>query len=165
MKQDKPKIYVETSIISYLASRPSRDYMVLARQEMTREWWSVSRPNYDVFVSPLVESEAMAGDQEAAKRRMEMIRDIPGLILSDFATDLAKLLVKSGAVPAVAKEDALHIALAAVHGMDFLMTWNCTHIANAAIRRKIIKEIEANGYECPIICTPEELPQNPEGGI
>ena len=165
MNQVKPKIYVETSIISYLASRPSRDYMVLARQEMTREWWSVSRPNYDVFVSPLVESEAMAGDQEAAKRRMEIIRDIPGLVLSDFATDLAKFLITSGAVPAVAKEDALHIALAAVHGMDFLMTWNCTHIANAAIRRKIIKEIEASGYECPIICTPEELPQNPEGVI
>ena len=108
MKKEKPKIYVETSVVSYLASRPSRDYMVLARQEMTREWWNVSRPNYDVFVSPLVESEAMAGDQEAAKRRMDIIRDIPGLILSEFATDLAKF---------------------------------------------------------PIICTPEELPQNPEGGI
>jgi hypothetical protein len=96
---------------------------------------------------------------------MEMIRDIPGLILSDFAIDLAKFLIKSDAVTAVAKEDALHIALAAVNGMDFLMTWNCTHIANASIRRKIIKEIEANGYECPIICTPEELPQKPKGGI
>ena len=160
----KSKVYVETSIISYLASRPSRDYIVLARQEITREWWRSSRPIYDIFVSSLVESEAMAGDQDAAKRRLKIMQNIPGLALSKPATDLAKFLVKSGAVPAIAKEDALHIALAAVHGMDFLITWNCTHIANASIRRKIIKVIETNGYECPTICTPEELSQNPDGG-
>jgi hypothetical protein len=154
-------VYVETSVISYLASKPSRDYVLLARQELTKEWWEVSRNSYNVYISALVENEAKCGDPDAAKKRLLVLQDLKSLELNETAISLAKHLIGQGAVPSVAKEDALHIAIAAVHGMDFLMTWNCTHIANAVTRRKIVAEIASFGFDCPVICTPEELPPNP----
>jgi len=128
-----------------------------ANQEATRAWWDVARPRYDIFISDIVVQEAGGGDGEAAKRRLAAIEGLPELDISDEAETLAGRLLDEAAVPDKAKTDALHIAVAAVHGIDYLLTWNCKHIANAAIRPKIEAVCRDCGYEPPIICTPLEL--------
>ncbi len=110
-----------------------------------------------MVISELVFEEARAGDQEAAKRRLDYISDIDSLHISDEAVMLAEALVNEGPIPREYGEDALHIALCAVNGIDFLVTWNCRHLANAFLRRNIEAVVEARGYRCPVICTPEEL--------
>lgn len=153
----KPKIYLETTIISYLSARPSRDIVVIAHQQITQEWWDRHRHNFDLYVSQLVVQEARAGDAEAAERRLKMLTEFALLELNNQALQLAHSLVEKSALPQSAVEDALHIALATVHGMDYLLTWNCRHIANAATRNRIVKLCRYKGYEPPTICTPEEL--------
>jgi hypothetical protein len=153
----KPKAYLETTIVSYLTARPSRDLITAAHQQITQQWWQTRRAHFDLFAAPLVIQEAQAGDPEAAARRLAPLHDIPLLGLSEEATRLAQALVAPGPLPANAVVDALHIAIAAVNGMHYLLTWNCTHIANAAIRSDIEDVCRAQGYEPPVICTPEEL--------
>ncbi len=151
------KVYLETTVISYLASRPSRDLVLASHQQITHDWWETRREQFDLFVSELVAREAGAGDPTAAERRLETISSLPLLELNREALALADAFVSRGALPQTAAEDALHIALATVHGMDYLLTWNCTHIANAAIRYKLGELCYAHDYELPVICTPEEL--------
>ncbi len=158
----KQTVYLETSVISYATSRASGDVVVTARQQITREWLVRGGQAYDLFVSQLVVREASLGDQAAARERMALLKDIPSLAVSDAVGDLAERLVERGAVPRRAAEDAIHIAVAAVHGMDFLLTWNCKHIANAIMRGTIEKVCREAGYEPPVICTPEELDCDPE---
>jgi len=153
----KPKIYLETSVISYLTSRPSRDLIVAANQQLTQEWWQVRRQDFDSFISQLVIQEASAGDEDAAQRRLQAIVDIPLLKLNEEAVAFAKKMVEEGFMPPKAVEDALHIAVATLNGMDYLLTWNFKHIANATIRYKIERMCRLAGYEPPIICTPPEL--------
>jgi hypothetical protein len=128
-----------------------------ARQQLTREWWDVERRNYDLCISQIVLDEAAAGDAEAAQRRMAVIDTLPLLDLTFAVDGLAETIMQSDLLPASASRDAVHIAVAAVHQVHFLLTWNCRHIANAIIFRDLQHIIMSAGYDVPVICTPEEL--------
>lgn len=149
-------VYVETSIVGYLVARRSRDIVLVARQQLTQEWWQ-GRAGYELFISDLVLQEASAGDPSAAARRLEALHGIRVLEVSRDAITLAEELLRSAGIPAKARVDALHVATSVVNGLDYLLTWNCTHIANATLRRKIESVCRSTGFEPPIICTPEEL--------
>jgi len=152
------RVYLETSIISYLAARPSRDLVTAARQQLTHEWWTRRRSAFEVCISELVVAEAAAGDpDDAAERRAQLIRDLPSLSISEEAIALARNLLQGAGIPARAAADALHISLAACHGINYLLTWNSTHIANAELRPKVERACRDNGYEPPVLCTPDEL--------
>lgn len=152
-----PKVYVETTVVSYLTAQPSRDIVLAAHQQITREWWQ-RRDRFELFVSEAVLREAAGGDPAAAAQRLAALQGIAVLDVSPAAVgDLARRLVSATAVPERAVVDAVHIAVAAVNGMDYLLTWNCAHIANAATRGKIERECRGAGYAPPVICTPEEL--------
>ncbi len=153
----KAKIYIETTIISYLTARPSRDIIIAAHQQITDEWWQTQRHLFDLYASQLVVREAGAGDEEYAQKRLNALKEAEYLEISENALSLAKILVEKGAVPQKAAEDALHISVAVVNGLDYLISWNCKHIANARMRRKINQVCLSSGYEPIIICTPEEL--------
>jgi hypothetical protein len=131
--------------------------VIAAHQDLTREWWETRAPLFDLVVSELVREEAARGDAEASDRRMRRIETLPVLEVSDAAVHLAEQLVSAGPIPEKSAADALHIAGAAVNGADYPLTWNCTHLANAAHRHRIEAMVEEAGYACPIICTPEEL--------
>jgi hypothetical protein len=150
-------VYIETTIVSYLTAQPTRDLVLAARQELTREWWNEHKPRFAVYVSALVLREAAEGDRDAAARRLQAIAGIPSLGLKDEALALAQRLVQRRAIPSAAPEDALHIAVAAVHEMDYLLTWNFAHMANAIMRQRIEAAVADAGCRCPVICTPEEL--------
>lgn len=152
-----PKAYIETSVVSYYTARPSRDLVVAAHQELTRDWWDSHRTEYDLYTSQVVHDESGAGNALEATKRIEALRGIDSLDVSDEATDLAEKLLANRCLPKKATEDALHIAIASIHGMDYLVTWNCKHIANAQMRPAIERIIRRCGYQPPIICTPEEL--------
>ena len=151
------RVYIETSVISYLTGRPSRDVIIAGRQALTAEWWETCRTRFDVYVSALVVEEAGDGDPEAARRRLVVIEGIPAVSVGGEARELAHLLIDRGPIPEGYPEDALHIAVCAVNGVDYLVTWNCAHLANASLRREVEGLLEQSGYQCPIICTPEEL--------
>lgn len=151
-----PKLYIETSVVSYLTAQGSRDLVLAAHQEVTRAWWA-SRASFDVYVSQFVLDEASAGDSEAAGRRLEALRGMPLLDVSTEVIGLAGRLLTEGGMPAKARLDALHVATAAVHGMDYLLSWNCKHIANAMLRSRIESICRTAGFEPPVICTPLEL--------
>ena len=152
-----PKAYVETSVISYLTSRGSRDQIAAAHQQLTRDWWERRRSRFDLYVSELVVQEAGRGDAAAALARLEAISDYPVLLVNKVARDLADHILRRAVLPSKASADALHIALAAVNGMNFLITWNCTHIANGFILQSVNLLCREAGFEPPIVCTPEEL--------
>jgi len=153
----KPKVYIETTIVSYLAARPSRDLITAAHQQVTLEWWENRRTDFDLFVSQLVIQEASAGDEQAVQRRLQMLEDLPLLQLNEQASALARTLIDEGTLPPQAVGDAFHIAIATIHGTDYLLTWNLKHLANATVRNAITLTCQAHGYEPPVICTPEEL--------
>jgi len=152
-----PRVYVETSVISYLAARPSRDLITAARQQITHDWWRRRRPDFEVFVSQLVLDEAQAGDLEAATRRATLLADLPLLDITSATVWLARRLIEAVGLPQQAAADALHIATAACHGMNYLLTWNVAHIANAEYRPRVERACRAHGYEPPVLCTPDEL--------
>lgn len=152
----KPTVYVETTIPSYLTAWPSRDLVRAGEQQVTREWWA-RRSQYDLRVSSLVLLECGAGDPDAAAERLEVLDDLPVLAQVPEADVLAATLLREVPLPTRAAADALHIAVAAVNGMSYLVTWNCTHIANATLRPKIESLCRRSGYEPPVICTPREL--------
>ena len=153
----KPKLYIENSIISYLTSDPSRDIITAARQALTRQWWTEKRLDYELYISEFVVSEAVAGDSDLATRRLAAIADFPEIELTETAAEFAEVLIKEGPLPRTAALDALHIAVAVSGGMNYLLTWNFAHLANATIRNQIERKCRSLGYEPPIICTPEEL--------
>jgi len=150
-------IFIETTIPSYYVARPSRDVVHAARQQLTIAWWTHKRKEFDLYSSELVLTELSRGDQEMAQKRLELLEEARLLDLNDSVNAIAKALVKGGIIPVKAAEDAVHISCAAVHGMDYLLTWNCRHIANPQIRRRIRKCLNECGFEMPIICTPEEF--------
>ncbi len=153
----KPTLYLETTIISYLTAKPSRDVVIAAHQQITQEWWENRRADFYITISQFVIQEAGAGDNEAIQRRMQALEGIPSLPITEEAISLAKLLVNKSALPENALGDALHVAIATTNGADYLMTWNMKHLANAAIRNIITAVCRAHGFEPPVICTPEEL--------
>ena len=152
----RPKAYLETTIPSYLTAWRSRDLIRAAHQEATREWWE-SRSRFELFVSQVVVRESAGGDPEAATQRLQALAGIPILDVTEDAEALANELTARGPLPRKAAIDALHIGVATVHGMDYLLTWNCRHIANAATRGEIEAVCRENGLAPPTICTPLEL--------
>ncbi len=152
-----PTVYVETSIISYLTARPSRDLITAAHQQVTHTWWRERRSNFDLYVSQVVLDEAAAGDPDAAMRRAELLADLPLLDIAPEAVELAVVLSERVPLPRRAAADAAHIAIAAYHRIDFLLTWNSAHIANAELRPRIEDICRQRGFRPPVLCTPDEL--------
>lgn len=150
-------VYLETTIPSYLTAWPSPELVMAARQQITREWWDSRSRDFELFVSQLVIDEASAGDVKAAARRLAILENIPLLGPQADTQLLVELLIRDLSLPDRAVADAVHIAIAVVNGMDFLLTWYCTHIANAAFRPAIEAACRSFGYQVPVICTPEEL--------
>jgi predicted nucleic acid-binding protein len=154
----KAIIYIETSVISYLAARQSPDLTTAACQLITAEWWEKYRGSYNIVTSALVITEAGEGDPLTAKKRIDLLKDIPVLRITNEAAELARILTgPRGALPRKAQADALHIAIAAVHNVDYLLTWNCRHIDNPATKPLVRKVCNLQGYVCPEICTPFEI--------
>jgi predicted nucleic acid-binding protein len=161
----KPRVYLETTLPSYLTAWPSRDLVRAAHQQITREWWA-GRDSFELYTSRLVLLECQAGDAEAAAARLSSLDGIPLLEQTSEVATLAQSLISEVPLPERAAADAIHIAIAAFHGLDYLLTWNCKHIANVTLRPRIEAVCRASGYEPPLICTPEELPtggQDDEG--
>ena len=150
-------VYLETTIISYLIARLSSDLLVEAHQQITEEWWTNRRHEFECYVSQVVIDEVSAGNQEIAKKRMEIISNFAVLDVTEGAEQLTKLILAEGAIPPQEVRDAAHIAVAAVNDMDYLLTWNCKHLASAQIIRRISVICNRHGYNMPVICTPEEL--------
>ena len=153
----KPRVYVETSVISYLTARPSRDFLILARQQITREFWEQLDTFYGAWISPLVIDEISQGDVQAAKARLQVCTDLPMLHINDAAQAFAEELIATGAVPATEPEDALHIALATIYQMDYIASWNFAHLVGPAAKFKLQTKINALGHQPPLIATPEEI--------
>ncbi|SPE36523.1 conserved hypothetical protein [Candidatus Sulfopaludibacter sp. SbA6] len=141
----KAKLYLETTIPSYLVGRPSRDLLVAAHQEITRDWWESRRSEFDLYVSELVVQEVRAGDAHLANQRLEILRGVPILAVNDEILQLAEDLITEGPIPRKAAGDAAHIAIATVYGCEYLLTWNCRHIANAELHRAIRRVVEESG--------------------
>ena len=153
----KARVYIETSMVSYLTARPSRDIVAAAHQQISLDWWERRRHNFDLVASLLVVNEARLGSPEAAARRLAILEGIALLEVTAPAQELAITIVQKGLLPQAAYPDALHIATATVHQVDYLLTWNCNHIANAEILPRIASICESFGLSLPYICTPEEL--------
>ena len=154
---DKKTVYIETSIVSYLTARPSSELLAAAWQKVTIDWWDTQRNRFDLLASDLVIEEAGRGDDTAVARRLEALAGIPLLAITDEVLALSEALIQAGALPREAIGDSLHIALTAVHGVDYLLTWNYRHIDNSEKKPSIRKVCLANGYGYPEICTPQEL--------
>jgi predicted nucleic acid-binding protein len=152
-----PTVYLETSVISYLTSRPSRDLLTAARQEITREWWELSQGRWAVSISELVIEEAGRGDPTAALRRLDVLRHLPVLPTSEEAKDLARAIIEAGAIPATEPEDALHIAIATVAQSRYLVTWNFAHLVGPDTKLRLLDTLRALGRHPPLLTTPEEL--------
>lgn len=153
----KPRVYIETTVASYFTGLPSRDLVIAAHQQLTRDWWEECLPKLGGCISELVLTEAGQGDHNAARRRLDALEDLPILEPGRDSVLLTNLLVEKSIVPVEYVNDALHVAIAAINGIEFLVTWNCKHLANAAIRNRLGSLVEDFGYESPVICTPEEL--------
>ena len=152
-----PSVYIETSIISYLVARPSRNLRVASNQELTHKWWETRRQNFELYVSAVVLGEAQRGDAVLAAARVSLAGELRLAQITRDALDLAAALVTGAGVPQKANEDALHIATAAVNGLDYLLTWNCTHIANAVTIPRVNAICRSRGFEPPLIYTPQEF--------
>ena len=159
----KPVAYIETSVVSYLTSRPSRDVVVAAYQQVTREWWRSAPDRFDLVASDLVVAEAGAGDADAARARLAVLESVTLLEATGEAAALTLALIDSRSVPRKAAEDAAHIAVAVTSAADFLVTWNFRHIANAVLRSRIERVCRQAGYTPPVICTPNELTELEHG--
>ena len=153
----KKRVYLETTIVSYLAARPSRDLIIAAHQELTREWWNERRDRFGLYISQFVLDEAGGGDVEAAQRRVALLAGVPKVPITDEAISLAGAVIHQDVIPPNAAGDALHVAVATVHQIDILLTWNCRHLANAEILGPLGICLRSLGFDPPIICTPAEL--------
>lgn len=150
-------VYIETSVVGYLTARPSNNLILMANLGVTQEWWDRRREQFTLYISQVVLDEIARGDAEMANRRIEILRNFPLLEVNEDVQSLAAQFLTKSNLPAKAYDDALHIAVATFYGIDYLLTWNCKHIANAQIQKKLAQiSIEA-GYELPTICTPNEL--------
>ena len=156
-KTAKPTVYLETSVVSYYAGRPSRDVIVLAHQQITQEWWEGILPFCRGFISQLVVEEASAGDPEAARKKLEVLSAFDKLEITEEAESLAQLYLQRIPFLANSSRDALHLAIASSSEMDYLLTWNCAHIASGLVRKALMLINDSQSIETPTICTPEEL--------
>ena len=152
-----PRVYVETSVVSYLTARLSRDVVILGNQVVTREWWRDAAERFELVVSALVFEEAGDGDPQAARDRLAALEPLAVLDASNESIALAQALIQVHALPAGAAQDAAHIAIAVVNGVEYLATWNLRHIANPVAAHKIERACRDAGYEPATICTPSQL--------
>ncbi|MDZ7966338.1 MAG: type II toxin-antitoxin system VapC family toxin [Nostoc sp. DedSLP03] len=150
-------VYIETSVIGYLTARSTKNLIIAANIEITPEWWDFRRNNFILYTSEAVLDEVAKGDTAIATQRLEILQDFPLLALSQAVQSLAIQFLTQSNLPPKAKVDAIHIAAATVHGIDYLLTWNCKHIANAQIQGKLAEISLDFGYVLPILCTPNEL--------
>lgn len=150
-------VYLETSLISYVIAAPSRDLVTAGKQQVSRDWWSLERSKYELFVSDLVELEIARGDQQQSWLRQDAIQGITRLAATVEVDSMADAFLRLSSLPRHALADATHIAIATVFGVDYLLTWNCRHIANPHILKKLAEIAESQGYELPVVCTPIEL--------
>ena len=150
-------VYLETSFVSYLVSEPSRDVIVAAHQQITREWWAHRRRFFACYVSQEVLDEAGYGDAGQSAKRLAIVHALPKLPITPAVAHLADAMVRAGAVPRKAARDAVHMAVAAVAAVGYVLTWNCKHIANREVLPRIEMVVRAEGWKMPAICTPEEL--------
>jgi len=150
-------VYIETTVVSYFVARPSRDVIVAARQEASRELWPKLASEYESFVSILVREEAGKGDEDQARQRLEAIQTFQVLDADDAARTLAMKIIEGRGIPEEYPEDAIHIAIASVSGIDVLITWNFAHLNNPFTRMLVRQIVENAGYQCPEICSPDEL--------
>jgi hypothetical protein len=157
---DKPSVYIETSIVSYLAARPSRDPVTLRNQQLTHAWWNSRRQDYALFTSQSVIDEAAVGDPQMARARLALLAIIPVMKVGDPEILLARALQHQVPLPQRAKGDAMHIAAAATRGIDYLLTWDRKHIANPRLEARIGRILLAHGYAPPMLCTPDDLMEN-----
>lgn len=153
----KPTVYIETTIVSYLTAWPSRDVVRLSHELLTRDWWSDERSRFELYTSELVIRESSAGDPTAAAERLKSLAELPLLAITDDALALAQQLAAALVLPERARADAAHVAIAAVNGMSFLLTWNCKHLANGMLTDRIERACRAASFEPPRIVTPEQL--------
>ena len=152
-----PRLYIETTIPSYLVAGRSRDLRLAAHQEVTEEWWTTRRQDYELYISDFVLDEAAEGDASFAEKRQQALAGIPSLEITTEVDQLAALFLARGLIPEKAALDAFHVAVSAVHAMDFLLTWNCRHINNVNIIRRLERLCAESGFSCPVICSPDEL--------
>jgi len=150
-------VYIETSIIGYLSARSSNNLILMANVEATRQWWDNRRSQFTLYISQVVLDEVAQGDSAIAAQRLEILRNFPLLEVDQAVQNLAAQFLSQSNLPPKASDDALHIAAATVYGLDYLLTWNCKHIANAQIQKKLVQISLNAGYELPTICTPYEL--------
>lgn len=153
----RSSVYLETTVISYLAAWPSRDLVMAAHQQLTHEWWQRRRAAFDLYISQAVVEEASRGDADAVQRRLALIDGLERLDVTDEAVDLGEEIAREADMPEKAAVDALHVAIAAAHGVEYLLTWNLKHIAGARFRPRIEWACRAAGYEPPVLCTPADL--------
>ncbi len=153
----KPTLYLETTIPSYLKAKQSRDIIQTARQQITSAWWDNRLNDFEIFISQIVIDEASEGDTVASRKRLEAIETFPLLEITEEVVDLAEKIIIEKIIPEKAVRDALHIAVATSNEISFLLSWNCKHIANAGIIKRLRKTVTDEGFELPVICTPEEL--------
>jgi hypothetical protein len=153
----KPKLYIETSVIGYLTSAPVREPLVAAHQQLTREWWQAHRFEYELFTSRIAVEEAIRGNQAEAQLRTQALADVTRVAVTPAVEALVPALLKATGLPLRVYADMSHVAVATIHGMQYLLTWNCRHIANAKILPKVARACREYGYEPPVICTPEQL--------
>lgn len=153
----KETVYVETSIFGYLSARSTTNLILAANVKVTQDWWDICRNSFDIYASELVEDEAARGDETIANLRLDLLKSIMYLDITEKAIELAKAFLEQSNLPLKASNDTLHIALATVYGLDYLLTWNCKHMANAQIQKKLSQISFKLGYDLPVICTPYEL--------
>ena len=151
------RVYIETTVVSYLTARPHRDIVIAGHQQSTHDFWDFHRAKYELCTSALVIREASAGDPQAAQERLDALKAMIVLDAQREANELAVELVRAGALPPKALDDALHIAIAAEQRIPYLLTWNLRHMLNATMRPLILTVCDDNRFKAPIICTPEEL--------
>ncbi|MFM8364862.1 MAG: type II toxin-antitoxin system VapC family toxin [Verrucomicrobiota bacterium] len=157
-----PSAYIETTIPSYYVARSSLNLLQASRQASTRVWWDGGCSGFDLFTSLEVIDEVSEGDQEMARLRLALLEKANQLSITDEVGIVAKMLVDGGLVPPKAASDAIHIAVASVHRMDYLVTWNFKHIANPFLRDRLRASIHDAGYHLPVMCSPDELLENNE---
>ncbi|MEK7275081.1 MAG: type II toxin-antitoxin system VapC family toxin [Candidatus Desantisbacteria bacterium] len=150
-------VYIESTVISYYTGRPSQDLIVAAHQQLTREWWENILPECSPFISQFVLDEISRGDHEAVNKRIKAIKGIPLLEVVEPIVNLGLEYFDAIGIPEKVRTDAFHIAIAVYHGLDYLVTWNCTHITGGRVRGIVEKINDKHGFVTPIICTPEEL--------
>ena len=157
ISRTRKSVYIETSVVSYLTARRTKDLLVAAWQAVTVDWWETHRGRFDLYTSDVTVMESRRGNPEAAQRRLEALVEIPVLSVTAQVDELSEALLHAGAIPPAYVGDSLHVAVSAVHGVDYLLTWNFRHIDNAETKPMMREVCGLHGYSCPEICTPQQL--------